>query len=225
MEIKGQIISFTDGLTVRTLAVLICLILIAAAAVFLAARLKRLYKTVNDNICEYRDILSRLELCDEELALADKHIEQLVLPSSSGNVNSDCAFPLYKTENGKKLHIKYNCCSAAKPVDIHSRLYCSNLSELLCKKCFDEYSASDSLWHSCYSDIIRVNEELVSIESNRARLLKKAADSHKKCSTVKVKLLTAFNKKGRKALLEANRKYAYICAVEAKHRFHRKKSR
>lgn len=117
------------------------------------------------------------------------------------------SFTLYKTDKGMKLHTKYDCCSATRPLHIYRCRNYSNFSKLLCKKCANNYIIPDMSWYEDYLKYEQALAKLQSLENSRDELRKEIKILHKKCNSTKTKILILFSRKNKKALYEANVKY------------------
>ena len=201
------------------------LILITIMIIPLIMKLKKKYTVVKLDINEYLNSFCKLRNHYEELLKIEKQIttfDDINIPDlyeiGSDNLPKDKksisdwgkSFTLYKTDRGIKLHIKYNCCSATKPLHIYHCYYYRDFSELLCKKCATDYVIPDMSWYKNYLKYNQAISKRQSIENNCNNLKKKIKDLHKKCNSIKTKILIMFSKKNKKALQEANEKYKEI---------------
>lgn len=198
------------------------LILIAAIFIPVVLKLKKKYTVTIANIDLYINSFHQLSKYSKNLSQIETQIEKCEnvyipdlyeigkdnLPRDKNSVSYwGKSFTLYKTDKGTKLHTKYNCCFATKPLHIyHCRNY-RDFSKLLCKKCADDYVMPDISWYENslkYEQAVSMRQ---SIENSCDKLQKEIKDLHKKCNSLKTKILIIFSEKNKKALQEANNKY------------------
>lgn len=116
-------------------------------------------------------------------------------------------FTLYKTNQGAKLHVKYNCCSAVNPTHVYWHQNYTDFFKLLCKKCAKGYKPPDMSWYKCYLEYERAKEKRKNIETNYKKLHEEIETLHKKCNSLSIKMLIIFSRKNKKALQDTNKKY------------------
>lgn len=202
-----------------------CLVLAVITVIFLVFKLKKTYANVITDIDNYKNSLYRLKNCLEELMQISNQIERYNivhipdvykigsdnLPKEKNSVsNWGKTFTLYKNKSGKKLHTKYNCCSATEPLHIYyCQNYC-NLSGFFCKKCTDNYAIPDMSWYDDYLKHETIKKQQKNIENNCDKIWEEIRSSYKKCNSVKTKIFVMFSKRDKQALQEANEKYKAI---------------
>ena len=137
------------------------------------------------------------------------------LPKDKNSVSAwGKSFTLYKTTKGIKLHSKYNCCSATKPIHIYKCRNYRDFSKLLCKKCANNYVIPDMSWYDIYLKIEQAEANRQNIENDCNRLLKEIEVLHKKCNSIKTKTMIIFSKKNKIALRDANNKYNKLPSIQ-----------
>lgn len=171
---------------------------------------------LTDKIFEYqnqhRELLSicvKLLFLSEEVKIPDPYeIGEDNLPKEKdSNYCWGNTFTMYKTDNGKKLHAKYNCCFATKPVHIHWYRNYRDFSNFLCLKCARTYTLPDMSWYEKYLECKKLEERQKYKKSKCQNSRKEIEKLHKKCNSTTTKMLIAFSKKNRNALHEANLLY------------------
>ena len=158
---------------------------------------------------EIINICVELLFLESEINIPDSYeIGTDDLPKEKNSVSKwGSSFTLYKTNKGKKLHRKYNCCFATKPVHIYWYQNRCDFSDSLCRKCASTYTIPDLSWYKEYLNCQKLKQRQ-SIEENHCRELREKIEIlHKRCNSTTTKILIAFSKKNRNALNEANALY------------------
>ena len=119
-------------------------------------------------------------------------------------------FTLYRTDSGLKLHAKYNCCSATKPIHIY--YYCGrrNITDSFCNRCARSYAIPDMSWYEVYLELEQAQKIKQNTEHSAQQLRKEVDGWHKKCNSLKTKTVIMFSRRDKKALQKANEKYSDI---------------
>lgn len=202
-----------------------CLVLVVVTVIFLVFKSKKTYMNAITDINNYNNLLYRLKHCLEELIQINNQIERYKiihipnmykigsdnLPKEKNSVsNWGKTFTLYKTKSGKKLHAKYNCCSATEPLHIYCCRNYRNFSELFCKKCTDNYVIPDLSWYDDYLKHEKAKKQQKNIEKNCDKMWEEIRNLYKKCNSIKTKIFIMFSKRDKQALQKANEKYIAI---------------
>lgn len=177
-------------------------------------------------IQSFIDKIREFQACQNDIIKADAKIlditSTLQIPDlfEIGNDNlpkdKECisdwgsTFTLYKTDTGTKLHTKYKCCSAVNPVHIYWYHNHYDNPTFLCKKCANNYLIPDMTWYEYYLELEHIKEKQKNIENNIKKLQEEIETWHKKCNSIRNKMLLIFCNKNKKALQEANKKYEEI---------------
>lgn len=193
--------------------------------IFLIIKLKKQYDTVETDIGNYQNLFLLLRNCVNELSESKKTIEKyrhLHIPDTfeisndklpkdkNATHNWGKSFTLYKTGKGTKLHTKYNCCSAVKPVHIYWYRNSYNILDFLCKKCANDYKVPNMSWYEEHLKYERAKIKQINNEKQYKNIRKEIEALHKKCNSVKTKVLIIFSNKNKKTLQETNKKYREI---------------
>lgn len=190
--------------------------------VCLSIRIIKQYSIIETNINNYQKCFINLQNCiDDFVKLENKTKKQACvrmpdlyeigndnLPRDKNRTSKwGQTFTLYKTNQGTKLHVKYNCCSAVNPTHVYWHQNYTDFFKLLCKKCAKGYKPPDMSWYKCYLEYERAKEKRKNIETNYKKLHEEIETLHKKCNSLSIKMLIIFSRKNKKALQDTNKKY------------------
>ena len=167
------------------------------------------YESAKTDVDNYQKLFYEIDKLNKDVVLNDEEVcvpELYEIGEDDLPKEKECAsdwgksFTLYKTEKGYKLHAKYNCCLADKPVHIYWYRNYRDAYEMMCKKCAFNYDIPDMAWYDYYLKCKQAKK-------NRERLLREIEASHEKCNSAKVKASIFFSRKTKAVLKEANKKY------------------
>jgi hypothetical protein len=113
---------------------------------------------------------------------------------------------LYRTVHGTKLHAKYKCCSATKPVNICWYKDVPNLSAYLCKMCAMNYKIPDLSWYDYCLELEQAQKRKQNLEASCKQLKQDIEVLHKQCNSTKTKILIVFSKRNKQLLTELNKR-------------------
>lgn len=130
------------------------------------------------------------------------------LPKEKGcNWGWGKTFTMYKTNYGTKLHARYKCCTATRPVHVYWYKNTRNSSELFCSKCAYGYTFPDMSWFERYKQFEQSKKELPEKEHKHAALQKEIDLLYKKCNSWMTRAMVFFCPKNKRELQEVNKQY------------------